>query len=392
MRSLVKELFGDLTPTGRAWMYLGLGSLMAAAAMSFDFGSGVSMKHAIFLGCLTVVTAFAPEAAYKQWTEGRRGLAVALAIICAPLFAIEFYSHAGYTAGLRGQNISEARVQNARYDGAQEAAKEDKTNLELWKKQLATLLEQNAWAGTVKADALRAQVDVAQKEIDLEAARGGCKTKCALRMKEKADLEQKIGTIEQASSLSARIEATQRILDKKRVVASSTEYKSSAVAHQNEFLAKAVTLFRDGSMKPSELMDEGASQTVNLGMAAAGTGLPAFALFIAGLFRRKESEDGSASPSARPIPGAQRPIIPAFVSPVSVPTVIPVQAPAARHVADPVYAYGGAPSVSCEGNSEFGDERHVVERLQDQCCLITDAGVTDAGATDCGCSSMSPAI
>jgi hypothetical protein len=120
---LLRDMFNDLDSFGRFWFGVGIVALAAAAAMSFDFGWGVSAKHAIFLAVLTVVAAFGPMAAEMLWGKGRKGPAIATAIICIPLLGIEFYSHAGYTAGLRGHNIESASVQNMRFDGAQEAVK-----------------------------------------------------------------------------------------------------------------------------------------------------------------------------------------------------------------------------------------------------------------------------
>jgi hypothetical protein len=285
MRKLFADIFSDLDPFGRFWLVLGVCALVAAAMMSFDFGRSISLKHALFLAILSVVAAFGPMAAEMLWGRGRKGVAIATALICVPLLGIEFYSHAGFTSGLRGTNIETASVQNARYDGAQEAVKEDETNLAMWREQLSTLLAQNAWAATVKADGLRARLDAAQKAIDLEAARGGCKTKCLARMQEKADLEKQIATVEQASDLSKRIEATQRVLDKKREQAMTTAHVSSAVVHQNESLAKWVALVANGDVKASALQKAASQESANLAMAIAGTGLPAFALFLAGLFR-----------------------------------------------------------------------------------------------------------
>lgn len=288
--NFITEIIGDLSPTGRLWAKIGLAVLFFAAWMSFDFGYSVSFKHGAFLALLSVVTAFGPEVAYKMWKEGRKPTGLILAAICVPLFAIEFYSHAGYTAGLRGHNISEAKVQNVKYDGAQEAAKEDKANLEMWKDHLNKLMAENAWAATVKADGLRAQLDAAQKAIDLEAARGGCKTKCQVEMKKKADIETRIAIAERATDLTNKIEATQRILDKKRAVADTTEHKSSPVVHQNEFLANVVALVGQGSLQPTAFISTSAQQSVNIAMAMVGTGLPGLAIFISGLFRRKRAE------------------------------------------------------------------------------------------------------
>ena len=291
---LFRDMFDDLDAFGRFWLVLGLGSLAAAAAMSFDFGFGVSIKHAIFLFVLSVVAAFGPMASEMLWTKGRKGPAIATALICVPLLAIEFYSHAGYTAGLRGSNIETATVQNTKWTGAQEAVSEDKTNLSLWQKRLADLEAANTWAATVTADALRAKLESANLAIKQEEARGGCKSKCLARTQERDDLASRIAIAEEKSDLTKKIEATKAVLDKARSVAATTEHKSSAVAHQNDSLKKWVALTLNGNTTATELQGAAAQESANLAMAIAGTGLPAFALFMAGLFRRRQ--DGITEP------------------------------------------------------------------------------------------------
>lgn len=290
--SFISSMFGDLAPTGRVWARVGLVVLAVAAWMSFDFGHSVSFKHACFLAALTFVAAFGPEAAYKAWQQGKFGSAIAIAAVCAPLLAIEFYSHAGYTAGLRGHNLAEARVANVRYDGAQDAVKEDKANLALWTKRLADLEAENAWVATVTAEALRAKLAGANLAIEQEAKRVKCGQKCLALTKERDELSSKIALAEEKGELQKKIEATKRVLDKARAKADTTEHKSSAVAHQNAFLAKAVALVGFGSLQPTETIEVSAEQSANLAMAIAGTGLPAFCLFVAGLYRREEPGDG----------------------------------------------------------------------------------------------------
>ena len=290
MRKIFGDLFEDLDPFGRFWLGLGLISLAAAAAMSFDFGFGVSIKHALFLAILSVVAAFGPMAAEMLFSKGRKGPAIATAMICVPLLGIEFYSHAGYTAGLRGSNIETATVQNTRWTGAQENVAEDKTDLARWTKRLEELEGANAWAATVTADALRAQLTSANLAIELESKRGGCKALCLARTKERDDISSKIAIAEERSDLTKKIEATKRVLASAREKANTTEHKSSAVAHQNESLKKWVALAVNGNTQVSDLQAEAAEQSANLAMAIAGTGLPAFALFMAGLFRRKDDD------------------------------------------------------------------------------------------------------
>lgn len=299
VRSLFKEMFGELTAWGRFWLYLGLATLVVAAAMSYSFGAEISTKHALFLMCLSAIAAFLPEAAYSQWEDGRKIVSVVLGLLALPVLTIEFYTHAGYTAGLRGSNIETATVQNSKYDGAQDTAKENKALLESFKRQLADFKAKNGeWVTTVSADALRAQLESANLAIKLEAAKKGCKEKCLARTKERDEIAAKIATIEAGNKLAEQVTAQQALVDKRRDVAATVAHTSSAVDHQNKFLAKTVSLISDGSLKPSEIMTESAQQTVNLMMALAGTGLPALALFIAGLYRREEDKGRSAQARA----------------------------------------------------------------------------------------------
>ena len=51
--STFQEMFGELSAWGRFWLYLGLITLVWAAAMSYSFGAEISLKHAMFLMCLS---------------------------------------------------------------------------------------------------------------------------------------------------------------------------------------------------------------------------------------------------------------------------------------------------------------------------------------------------
>lgn len=290
MKSLVKTLFGTLTPWGKVWCYVGIVTLFAAAGMSFMVGWKMTALHALFLACLSFVTAFLPMAAENLWQEGRKGVAVALAVVSVPLFAIEFGQHAAYTAGIRGYDLATTKVQNVKYDGAQEAVAENKRMLEMFTNRLAELEKQNGWAASTTAVALRANLDSAQKAIDLETARGGCKAKCLGLMKDKAALEERIAKVEERFDLTARIEAAKAVIARARDKADTVEHKSSQTEHMNAFLSKAVSLLGQGSIKPNEFTEESTQLSANLAMALAGTALPAIGFFCAGLFRRKEDD------------------------------------------------------------------------------------------------------
>lgn len=314
--NLIVAMVGNLTPAGKAWARVGIITLIVAAIMSFDFGYSISWKHAAFLACLTFVAAFGPDAAHKAWSENKKGSATAIALICAPLLGIEFYSHAGYSAGLRGHNLAEARVQNMNFDGAHRQVASEETNLKLLRDRLAALtderkalLDANPWAPTVKPDGLKAELAVLKDKIEYEVKGGregrgpGCKKFCEQLKDQAAAVEKRIGSAEKFSELASEIDKLgadlkriQSAIDSKVARASKTEHKSSAVAHQNEFLANAVALAskfigNSESLKPSEVISVSAEQSVNLAMALAGTGLPAFALFVAGLYRRPDDEE-----------------------------------------------------------------------------------------------------
>jgi hypothetical protein len=297
MRKVFGDLFEDLDPFGRFWLWLGLIALAAAAAMSYSFGVDVSIKHGIFLAILSVVAAFGPMASEMLWGRGRKGPAIATALICVPLLGIEFYSHAGFTAGLRGSNLDVAMVQNTKWQGAQDGVTESKTDLARWEKRLADLEAANVWAPTVTAEALRAQLASANLAIDLEAKRGGCKSLCLARTKERDEIASKVAIAEEHGELTKKIEATRRVIETARKEASATDHKVSAVGKQNEALRTWVAMVVNGDTKATEFQSAAAQESANLAMAIAGTGLPAFALFLAGVFRRKPDDDQPSAPA-----------------------------------------------------------------------------------------------
>lgn len=296
MKHVIKEMFGELTPFGKFWLYIGLATLGAAAAMSFDFGWTVSWKHALFLALLSIITAFAPEAAYRQFTEGRKGAATAIAVVCAPLFLIEFYSHAGYTAGQRGVNMGEARVQNATYTGSQKAVSEDEAALEREQSALSQLKLAHPWAATVTAASLRAEVPAMDEALRQEERRGGCGPKCLALKQKKAELEGRIATAEAHNGIAIRIANLEKRLGERRTTAATTEYKHSSVDYMNGFLARAVALV-GGQEEASSGLEKRADLSANVAMALAGTGLPGLAIFIAGLYRTRRREEDHSSPA-----------------------------------------------------------------------------------------------
>jgi hypothetical protein len=222
-------------------LYVGLCALLVGMGMAFEYGRAMSMLHAISLGLLAIAVSIAFVAAELYRGEGRN-IAATVATIAGVAFSIgEYGTHFGYTVGARVADAQQTTVQNASYAAVQKNRDSEVANLDLWKKQLASLLEANAWAPTIKADGLRAQIAAYDKDIELETNRGGCKGKCLQKMKDKGRLEERIAIVEQAADLSKRIEATQRIIDKKVDVAAKTEYHSSKIVNQTMGFAQVIS-------------------------------------------------------------------------------------------------------------------------------------------------------
>ena len=222
-------------------LYVGLIGLVVGMGMAFEYGRAMSPLHAASLGLLAIVVSIAFIAREVYAAEGKH-FAANMALIAGIAFSIgEYGTHFGYTVGTRVAETQQTGVTNATYAAIQKNRDSEVANLDLWKKQLATLLEANAWAATVKADAMRGKLELANKEIADETARGGCKKECNKRMKERDDLAERIGKIEQAEDLTKRIEATQRLLDKKVEVAAKTEFHSSKIVNQTAGFAQIAT-------------------------------------------------------------------------------------------------------------------------------------------------------
>jgi len=221
----------SLTTLRRIALYVGLAGLAVAALMTFKFGSSMSILHAVGLCLLTVAGSIIWPVIKHTWDS--RSFQTWAMVACGVLFlGVEYFSHLGYTVGTRVGETQQVGVHNAKFEDTRESLKSDRGNLEIWKKQLADLTAQSPWAATVTAEAMRGELEAMEKAIELETARGGCKSKCQRLMAKKGDLETRIGTIETANDLNKRIEATQRIIDDKTAKAADATYESSAVVNR----------------------------------------------------------------------------------------------------------------------------------------------------------------
>lgn len=232
----------DIQTVKRVNLYLGAAALAVGCLMTMEFGRSMSWLHAASLCLLTVAAALLPAYVHHLWSDNAKPTAAMLGAVAVLFVGTEYFSHLGYTIGHRVRDTEETTVQNVAHDNAQAVLADERANIGMWRKQLADLTAQNAWATTVSPDGLKAQLGAAQKDIDLETQRGGCKQKCQKLMVAKADLENRIAVASQAIDLGKKIEATQRIIDSKTTTAATTEHKSSKVVSQTKFVSQLATM------------------------------------------------------------------------------------------------------------------------------------------------------
>lgn len=294
MKSAIKAYWQQYTPLGQLFLFLGCAALVVDAGMSYAFGISMSKWHAIGFALCAFFLAFLPDAAYREHEHGRKGTAAILGLLCVPLGIVAYYTHVGYTVGQRVMDSEGASVQNVKYEDTRDGIEEGKRSLKLAEDRLKDLTAANGWSATVTATALRAQLDTAQKAIDLEAARGGCKAKCAARMKEKADLESRIAILEERTDLTTRIEAAKRWLEKARDQAKGTDKRVSQAQNQNKFVSQLVLAYAgadtEAALNPDASTQNFVQIFISAMVALVGIIMAPVGMFVAGRNRKAFDE------------------------------------------------------------------------------------------------------
>lgn len=286
LSGLLRERFGDLTATGRFWMWAGLITLACSMGMAYDYGSQVSLKHGLVMAALSFATAFIVEEAYSHWRKGFFGVAIGLCVIAIPMFWQETKSHIAYTAGFRGINVESATLQQTKYDDGRDDVEKAKQTLALFEKRLVELQNGNAWSTSVTADALRAKLAGMNLAIENEAKRGGCKQKCEERTKERDEIASRIAVLERIDDTTQKIEATKKVINSYKEKVAAVEHKPSIVQHQNTTLFKLAAMMTSGNVEASPFLKEVVEQENTIGLALMPVILPALSFFMMGLYRR----------------------------------------------------------------------------------------------------------
>ena len=302
MKKLIKAWFDGYTQTGKFWLLLACFALAVDASISYKYGISLSWFHGVGFALVAVFFSLLPDAAYSEVEHKRFASGIVLSALCVPLGLVALYSHLGYGASIRVGDVQQTAASNISYKARQDSSASEAKNLDMWRKQLSDLLEANAWAANVKADALRSQVETASKAIALETERGGCKSKCEGKMRDRDALNERIGKIEQVADLTKRIEATQRILDDKTNVAAKTEYKSSAVVNQTNVAAQLYLAMSGETPEKAIEPDKVTFSFVNIFIAGAGS-LAFMIMAPVGFFvsgRNRKPEDHTYPTNAQP--------------------------------------------------------------------------------------------
>lgn len=288
----------------RIFLGIGFAGLAVSVLMVFKFGYSMSVLHAVALALTSIACAFIFPAAEYLKRHGFQWGARWIQVLGVGFFCLELFAHVGYTIGQRTHSTDEAVVQTVAYEARQEQLRSNRANLEMWRKQLADLKAANAWAATVSADGLRAQLDAADEAIRQEERRGGCGPRCLALKQQKGALENRIAVAEQVQDLSKRIAATQQLVDRYTEVAVETKTGFSPVKAQTDFVSQlyllATTSEAEKALKPDSVTLTVSQILIGFMLALGMTVLSPAAFYIAFC----KSEELAAKFSATSTPAA----------------------------------------------------------------------------------------
>ena len=151
-----------LAPFRRYFRWAAMACSIASALLTAMFGFAQSEYMLVAIACALFLVACSLASDYinlfvvDAWRSGKWGMFGTFAAGALFVFSLNLISNVGSVGWQRDSTIKQASVRNTKYDDARDQVAENKTNLALWRKQLASLLAANEWAATVKADGLRA--------------------------------------------------------------------------------------------------------------------------------------------------------------------------------------------------------------------------------------------
>ena len=233
---------------GFTWLAV---SVVMTAAAGWSFGEGHIAKQILFMFGFPLITiAAATLLPFLELALEKRAFAVALLIASAWGFctAGEGFGHVMIIASQRDHSIQGASLKDAAWDQKNTAVAELKTKLDLLEENHKRLTKDGSFSTTVTAESLDKRIESADAFIKLEAERGGCKSKCEARMREKDTLVAQKAAIETFNKSAAQLTATKEALDKTRLeLASMDKGHSDARSQQN-----VISQILNASLTPDE--------------------------------------------------------------------------------------------------------------------------------------------
>lgn len=277
----------------RIFLVIGVVGLLVSCMMTYKFGSTMSWLHAVALCAATIVAAFIFPAKKFISDLGFTGAAKSLKVLGVFFICLELFSHLGYTIGMREKSTMEAGVQTAAYGLQQESVKSEVANMDMWRKQLADMKARNAshmernqgWLVSVDPAAMEAQMAAMDQKIENEAKRVRCARKCEELKTQRGQLAALIGNIKEENDLTARIEATQRILDGKTQTAVAAKSGFSAARAQTDFVSQLYLIVSgteaEQALNPDQTTLSVTGMLIGLFIAIGATALPTTAFYVA---------------------------------------------------------------------------------------------------------------
>jgi hypothetical protein len=221
------------------------------------FGLSISWGMMLALAVISFMASYLPAILVELSESGKhRWLVFAGMAVAVFVTAIDVTTNASTTGVHKSSDVTQATVQQAKYEDRRDAVATAKDEVALFKRLIDDLKAQNPWATSVSADGLKGQLPAIEEAVLQESKRGGCGPKC-LALKEKlADVQKQIGVAEKLDDHTKKLEAANRGLGKAVAEASVSKQGESAVETQNLRLASLFTLSREPSEAAQHWTDQ----------------------------------------------------------------------------------------------------------------------------------------
>jgi len=224
--------------------WLGRIFTVIAAVMTFWFGYQYSFVIGVGLAATTVLVAIILNFVSVAWKAGERVTATALA--CFWLFAgtVEVCSHLGYTVFHRAEDVTQAQLQDTRFDDTQSQKQELAEKKKLLEGRLAKLEGAAGWVSTKPSAAWKAEI--ANLEGDKLFARSRqctnvTKSDSRAFCDKLTELRANLAVAEDHDSTVAQLKATETALANTREKSAEMHRGGSAVLSQQKMFASFAT-------------------------------------------------------------------------------------------------------------------------------------------------------